>query len=1392
MKAKTILVTVLGLCVLSGSAFTGQTIFLEAAYGSYASAEFPADGEVIMGDIAGANIWTKLIFVPGATAVEHTGYFSDDYSKVESRAQDANLGHPPYGSTPGWEYTFFAGNPAVGPADESLVRGTKYYWTVDETDAMGTTFPGEIWEFTIQDYKACCPNPPDGAVDIDTTVLLSWVPGFGVEEHDVYIGTNFDDVNNTVYDPMNQPPEFLVTVVESNYIVTGLSNNTTYYWRVDEVNHRMPPPIGGGMYYKGDVWSFTTRAEPNVFTGGVWTEPVPLTEVNTEYGEYSPFLSFDGLSLYFARGMNSSYYYLRIFEATRQQPYGPFTSVSQVLSSTNQHVFCPWVSPDNLRMYYFAQTENPILWQLKVSERASVNDPWSAGSDISELNQLGKVQAPTLTADELIIFFDSPDIPGEGGYDLWMASRPDMNSPFDEVTNLSELNTATNDGGPYVTSDGLTLLFHSNRNGPYQLFRATRQSLSEPFGNIEHLSAFDTPGGDSVSPNLSSDGSALYFTRQPGVDRSTRDIYVSYLINPNKASAPSPAHGATYVDPNVVLSWTPGMDALSHDVYFGTSNDDVNDADTLSEEYKGNYVVNIFDPCGLALETTYYWRIDEVTEPNAEPNIHKGDLWSFTTGSLPGQASNPSPADLATGVSTDAYLTWTAGSDATSHDVYFGTSSTPPFVTNQTTTTFAPPTMAFSTTYYWCIDEINKLGKTPGQVWSFTTRDVSYWELWTEPMPVTELNTEYADWNPFLSFDGLSLYFAIGRTPDYYYFRIFEATRQKPYGPFTSVNEILRSTSQHVFSPWVSTDYLRMYYFAQKESPILWQLKVSERASVNDSWPLGADISELNVLGKVAGSKLTADELIIFFASYDIPGGEGGYDIWMATRPDMNSPFDDITNLAEINTASNEVSPSVSPDGLTLIFQSNLNGDWQLFKATRPSLTEPFGDIEHLSVFDMPGYGPQHPFLSNDGSTLYFTRLIGNDKTTGDIYVSYLIDPNKASNPSPADGAKYVDPNVVLSWAPGEDALSHNVYFGTSFDDVNDANTLSDEYKGNYDVNSFDLSDLDPGTTYYWRIDEVSDSNNTSKGYVWDFTTKAFFILDPVSWWMFDEGLGATAHDSANDNDGTIYGATWTIGQIDGALSFDGLNDYVDMADTVKNYLDTTYSVSAWIKANTISYNKAILSYRHSTEGNPVLFALGQYYTNVDFAVRDNSHNLAQPSFVDAITANTWYHVAGVREANNVNVYVNGVSGIPDSATLGAISPDNLKIGATQWGGNPVSDHFNGAIDDVMIFDRALSEEEIWELYQSAFCEPGYPCINLLPETLEFFADEGGPDPAPQILSITNFGDDILNYQITEDCSWLQVDPNAGSSAGEPTEVTVTVDISGLDCGIYDCNLIIS
>jgi hypothetical protein len=185
--------------------------------------------------------------------------------------------------------------------------------------------------------------------------------------------------------------------------------------------------------------------------------------------------------------------------------------------------------------------------------------------------------------------------------------------------------------------------------------------------------------------------------------------FTTIVAAPSQATNPSPADSATDVDIDADLSWSAGSGSTSSDVYFGT---------TSPGTFQGNQTATTYDPETMANGTTYYWRIDEINAGGKTTGV----VWSFETiVAVPGQASSPIPADTATDVSINADLSWTAGSGSTSSDVYFGTSSPGTFQGNQTATTYEPGTLAYDTTYYWRIDEINAAGTTTGVVWSFTT-----------------------------------------------------------------------------------------------------------------------------------------------------------------------------------------------------------------------------------------------------------------------------------------------------------------------------------------------------------------------------------------------------------------------------------------------------------------------------------------------------------------------------------------------------------------------------------------------------------------------------------------------------------------------------------------------
>jgi len=149
--------------------------------------------------------------------------------------------------------------------------------------------------------------------------------------------------------------------------------------------------------------------------------------------------------------------------------------------------------------------------------------------------------------------------------------------------------------------------------------------------------------------------------------------------------------------------------------------------------------------------------------------------------------------------------------------------------------------------------------------------------------------------------------------------------------------------------------------------------------------------------------------------------------------------------------------------------------------------------------------GEEVATLTNAGITRIGSVLISSDSAAGtvgslriDNVMIGVVSPEKAKDPIPEDGAFHEDTWITLSWKPGKFAVSHDVYLGEDFDVVNDATRDSEEYRVNQMADFYIAGfpgyaypeGLVPGTTYYWRIDEVNDADPNSpwKGDVWSFT----------------------------------------------------------------------------------------------------------------------------------------------------------------------------------------------------------------------------------------------------------------------------------------------------------------
>jgi len=194
------------------------------------------------------------------------------------------------------------------------------------------------------------------------------------------------------------------------------------------------------------------------------------------------------------------------------------------------------------------------------------------------------------------------------------------------------------------------------------------------------------------------------------------------------AAGPDPANGATVEQEWAYLSWQAGTWAVSHDVYFGTKFENVDQG--AESTFVGNTtstfnvvgIANFPIPEGLQPGTTYYWRVDEVNPDNPD-SPWKGVVWSFTL--PPRTAYNPQPPDTMKFVGTDAELSWTAKWNAALFSVYLGTD--PEEVANTAGAaaigkmSFDPGSLELDTTYYWRVDSFDGTEWRTGNVWSFTT-----------------------------------------------------------------------------------------------------------------------------------------------------------------------------------------------------------------------------------------------------------------------------------------------------------------------------------------------------------------------------------------------------------------------------------------------------------------------------------------------------------------------------------------------------------------------------------------------------------------------------------------------------------------------------------------------
>ena len=252
-----------------------------------------------------------------------------------------------------------------------------------------------------------------------------------------------------------------------------------------------------------------------------WSEPINLgPEINTLNNEENACLSADGFRLIFNR-INSEGY--ELFESNRDNENAMFGPAESIQADFNRNdADSSFLSYDGLSIYFaLAQPNDSRDRDLWVSKRSSLVEPWGPALNLGpSINTSNYEQTPWVSRDELTLIFSRAR---NGDFRLHQAKRSNVNEDFGEAIELANVNAGDCSSFPRITQDGLLLLFVHCARGSNQvgLWTATRRSVNDDFGAPTPLGPIVNGGRVTSGPSLSSDErTIIYSTRsnEPGDD----------------------------------------------------------------------------------------------------------------------------------------------------------------------------------------------------------------------------------------------------------------------------------------------------------------------------------------------------------------------------------------------------------------------------------------------------------------------------------------------------------------------------------------------------------------------------------------------------------------------------------------------------------------------------------------------------------------------------------------------------------------------------------------------------------------------------------------------------------------------------------------------------------
>jgi hypothetical protein len=253
--------------------------------------------------------------------------------------------------------------------------------------------------------------------------------------------------------------------------------------------------------------------------------------VSSDQHDSAPCLSADGLSLTFTSDRPGSAGAFDLYVAVRQHatdPFSPPTALDEINTPSNEDT--PFLTPDGLALYFSSNRPGGRgVIDIYVARRSSVTDKFGAAQDVAALNAAAPARqfSPRLSADGHTMYFASDRA---GSIDLYRAAVTAAGT-FGAPEPIAELDTPFDDASPWPSRDGLALYFASNRPDGLtgDLWEARRPRPGAPFSAPTPLTNVNSDSFDG-EPSLSAEGCTLFFSSaRPGSIGET-DIWEAYRV----------------------------------------------------------------------------------------------------------------------------------------------------------------------------------------------------------------------------------------------------------------------------------------------------------------------------------------------------------------------------------------------------------------------------------------------------------------------------------------------------------------------------------------------------------------------------------------------------------------------------------------------------------------------------------------------------------------------------------------------------------------------------------------------------------------------------------------------------------------------------------------------